>query len=50
MSLPVVSALAREQFDDYVKRVRIFINPRKLHLAADKDRFTETLHQVLEKV
>jgi HD superfamily phosphohydrolase len=29
---PVVRTLAREQFDDYVKRVRIFIHPR---LAAD---------------
>jgi hypothetical protein len=25
---PVVRTLAREQFDDYVKRVRIFIHPR----------------------
>jgi hypothetical protein len=25
---PVVHALAREQFDDYVKRVRIFVHPR----------------------
>ena len=29
---PVVKTLAREQFDDYVKRVRIFANPR---VAAD---------------
>jgi uncharacterized protein len=29
---PVVRTLAREQFDDYVKRVRIFVHPR---LAAD---------------
>jgi HD superfamily phosphohydrolase len=25
---PVVRALAREQFDDYVKRVRVFVHPR----------------------
>ena len=25
---PVVSTLARKQFDDYVKRVRIFVHPR----------------------
>jgi len=25
---PVVRTLAREQFDDYVKRVRIFVHPR----------------------
>jgi hypothetical protein len=24
---PVVRALAREQFDDYVKRVRVFVSP-----------------------
>ncbi|MEM1303320.1 MAG: metal-dependent phosphohydrolase, partial [Planctomycetota bacterium] len=29
---PVVKTLAREQFDDYVKRVRVFVHPR---LAAD---------------
>jgi uncharacterized protein len=29
---PVVCTLAREQFDDYVKRVRIFAHPR---IAAD---------------
>jgi HD superfamily phosphohydrolase len=25
---PVVTALARQQFDDYVKRVRVFVHPR----------------------
>ena len=25
---PVVRTLAQEQFDDYVKRVRIFVHPR----------------------
>jgi hypothetical protein len=25
---PVVRTLAREQFDDYVKRVRLFVHPR----------------------
>jgi hypothetical protein len=25
---PVVRTLAKEQFDDYVKRVRIFVHPR----------------------
>jgi hypothetical protein len=29
---PVVKTLARQQFDDYVKRVRLFAHPR---LAAD---------------
>jgi hypothetical protein len=27
---PVVSTLAREQFDDYVKRVRVYIHPQLL--------------------
>jgi hypothetical protein len=27
---PVVRTLAREQFDDYVKRVRVFLHPRLL--------------------
>lgn len=34
---PVVRTLAREQFDDYVKRVRIFVHPR---LATDLQRVT----------
>ena len=29
---PVVRTLAKEQFDDYVKRVRIFISPRILRI------------------
>lgn len=38
---PVVRTLAREQFDDYVKRVRIFIHPRLLPLLdAIEDRDT----------
>ena len=32
---PVVRTLAREQFDDYVKRVRVFVHPR---LAAELER------------
>ncbi len=32
---PVVRTLAREQFDDYVKRVRVFVHPR---LLSDVDR------------
>ena len=46
---PVVSALAREQFDDYVKRVRIFVNPSQLHLFADIPRFSEILHHELNQ-
>ncbi|MBW3543133.1 MAG: HD domain-containing protein [Planctomycetes bacterium] len=32
---PVVEALARRQFDDYVKRVRVFVHPRLRELAAN---------------
>ena len=32
---PVVKTLAREQFDDFVKRVRLFVHPRlRVDLAA----------------
>jgi hypothetical protein len=37
---PVVRTLAREQFDDYVKRVRVFLHPRLLPAAdqlSDRD-------------
>jgi HD superfamily phosphohydrolase len=36
---PVVRTLAREQFDDYVKRVRVFVHPRlRSELARLRDR------------
>ena len=44
---PVVRTLATEQFDDYVKRVRVFVHPR---IAADLrrlDNFTELLDQAI---
>jgi HD superfamily phosphohydrolase len=46
---PVVEALARRQFDDYVKRVRIFVHPR----IADSMRglaVREILEQVIDDV
>ena len=42
---PVVRTLAREQFDDYVKRVRIFVHPR---LAADL-RSMRILRELLQR-
>jgi uncharacterized protein len=42
---PVVRTLAREQFDDYVKRVRIFVHPR----IAASARNLPHLHQVLAR-
>ena len=42
---PVIATLAREQFDDYVKRVRIFAHPR---VAADLRRLPE-LDRLVER-
>jgi HD superfamily phosphohydrolase len=42
---PVIATLAREQFDDYVKRVRIFAHPR---IAADLRRLPE-LNRLVER-
>lgn len=42
---PVVRTLAREQFDDYVKRVRLFVHPR---LAEQVKRMPELSRWVLE--
>ncbi len=44
---PVVRTLAKEQFDDYVKRVRIFVHPR---LADDARRVPRLSDLVLEAV
>jgi hypothetical protein len=40
---PVVDALARTQFDDYVKRVRIFAHPRLASRIADSTQFPSCL-------
>ena len=42
---PVVRALATEQFDDYVKRVRIFAEPSLACELAGRPEFTEWLHR-----
>ena len=47
---PVVDALARTQFDDYVKRVRIFAHPRAAGAINDSDRFENCLQEALEAV
>jgi HD superfamily phosphohydrolase len=44
---PVVRALAREQFDDYVKRVRVFVHPR---IAAEARRLGDLSELVLQAV
>ena len=48
---PVVRTLARKQFDDYVKRVRIFVHPRCAdRLSALRPELPELLDEVLQTV
>jgi HD superfamily phosphohydrolase len=44
---PVVRTLAREQFDDYVKRVRVFVHPR---IAAESRRLPKLAERLAEVV
>ena len=44
---PVVRTLAREQFDDYVKRVRLFVHPR---LTATLERLPDVAQRLAEAV
>ena len=45
---PVVRALAREQFDDYVKRVRVFATPELAKSLRENPRFSEFLATVTQ--
>ncbi len=45
---PVVRTLAREQFDDYVKRVRIFAHPRVAPAIRELANLTELLDAAIE--
>ncbi|HCK42093.1 MAG TPA: metal-dependent phosphohydrolase [Planctomycetaceae bacterium] len=44
---PVVSTLAREQFDDYVKRVRVFVHPQHAELLRQKEDMTSLLSEAI---
>lgn len=44
---PVVRALAREQFDDYVKRVRVFVHPRIAEDVRKIDRVEQVIAQAV---
>jgi hypothetical protein len=46
---PVVRTLAREQFDDYVKRVRIFGHPRIAAAVGGLKNFAELLTTAIER-
>jgi hypothetical protein len=45
---PVVRTLAREQFDDYVKRVRVFVHPRLVDEARRLPDLMKTLAEAIE--
>lgn len=45
---PVVQALARQQFDDYVKRVRLFAHPRCSSALSEVPDLADLLRQVVE--
>lgn len=47
---PVVDALARTQFDDYVKRVRVFVTPELRTAAPDPALWQAELEAVLDSV
>jgi HD superfamily phosphohydrolase len=44
---PVIQTLARQQFDDYVKRVRVFAHPRLVSELAAVATLDETLHSAI---
>ncbi len=47
---PVVQTLAQQQFDDYVKRVRILVHPRLAEQMRDELELDEVLAQTLEQM
>ncbi|TWT36283.1 hypothetical protein KOR34_11870 [Posidoniimonas corsicana] len=47
---PVVRTLAREQFDDYVKRVRLFVHPRLADDMRDLRNLPELLAEAIDRV
>ena len=46
---PVVQTLAKRQFDDYVKRVRVFVHPRLRETLNDVPNIDELLEKVLSE-
>ena len=46
---PVVRTLAQEQFDDYVKRVRIFIHPRLVEALRQRSDVDEILSEAVQR-
>ena len=46
---PVVKTLAKEQFDDYVKRVRIFIHPRIVARVQSLENLSDLVSRAIDK-
>ena len=46
---PVVRTLARDQFDDYVKRVRIFAHPRVVDELRRVERLDDLVEQSIDR-
>ena len=47
---PMVRTLAREQFDDYVKRVRVFVHPRLADDARSLRSLPDLIHEAIDRV
>ena len=47
---PVVRTLAEKQFDDYVKRVRIFVHPRLIDDLASMTDLPELVGQAIDRM
>ena len=47
---PVVRTLARTQFDDYVKRVRIFVHPRLKKEVVKIEGLTDLVHEAIDRM
>lgn len=47
---PMVRTLAREQFDDYVKRVRLFVHPRLAEDLRDLKGLPDLIHEAADRV
>ena len=46
---PVVQTLAKKQFDDYVKRVRIFVAPEVIAAARQVSNLPQLLHRAIDQ-
>jgi hypothetical protein len=47
---PVVKTLALHQFDDYVKRVRVFLSPRARAALSDRINIIDPLRRAIDTI